>query len=240
MNHIMKEDWENHTCLSSDDVRNDHRCIRFPWGDDPGTEEEKRDLEKDAICLLCCKSGNEADYYWSDLSVNLFINWSLVLLLLLHFQKLHQRPDCHSLKTESWELIAFLSPLGSNFQITSLPQHFPSAIRVSNALFLYSSGEHLKNNSDPKCLRSPIFFLRNKICLIAKRHSKDEKNKNIFLQFQLVTSRGQWSFLGHRRPMRSNMFIIICLFVISLISKADSWEGEMEKRNDGINQKSFP
>lgn len=31
--------WENHTCLSSDDVRNDHRCIQFLWGDDPGTED---------------------------------------------------------------------------------------------------------------------------------------------------------------------------------------------------------
>lgn len=31
--------WESHTCLSSDDVRNDHRCIQFLWGDDPGTED---------------------------------------------------------------------------------------------------------------------------------------------------------------------------------------------------------
>lgn len=34
-----------HTCPSSDDVHNDHRCLQFLWGDDPGTDG-KISLEK--------------------------------------------------------------------------------------------------------------------------------------------------------------------------------------------------
>lgn len=60
---IMQNTHNTHTYLSSDDVHNGHRCIQFPWGGGPGTEDGiKRMCRFHCVTIWC--------HYWSSLETD--------------------------------------------------------------------------------------------------------------------------------------------------------------------------